>query len=68
MTVFDNASRLEVARQGIARLLVDMEPIRSALNQGLPALGQEKEIEEARQALVRLDSTLAEMKEAMESR
>ena len=63
--VLDNASKLEVTRRGLAKLLADFELIRNALNQDCSS--GDRSFNEAREALGRVDTALAEMKEAVET-
>lgn len=58
--VLDNASKLGATRRGLANLLTEMESIRRSLHQDASAEDQNDRMNEGRQALGRVESTLTE--------
>ena len=68
MMVLDNAGKLEATRRGLANLLTEMESIRWSLHQDASAEEQNDRMNDGRHALGRVESTLTEMKAAMDMR
>ena len=66
--ILDSASKLEVTRRSLADVLAEVELLREALRQDLSDSERHPKLDEARQALSRLNGTLAEMQEVLASR
>ena len=64
--VLDSASKIEIARRALVSVLADIVPVREALSLDASIDGRMQASENGREALVRIDSALAEMKEAIE--